>query len=254
VELLRKSPRHEFCFQEEPRSIRRNAKGFHVEFTHGRAAGNFSHVIWTGHLDRILEIVEGIDGIDLAPCRAAAAKLKYRHLVLLNYVFRQEDVRTFKEHWIDVHDPDIRALRVTNFSNYNTDQNVEMCGVGMEYNCWPTDDVWKCDDDTLQELGLHELRAMSLASVSAKPRAFSAVRLERAYPVYFKGYREELMHVLDATQRIPGLVVTGRNGLYKWNNMHHSVKTGILAARNVLGESYDLLSVKGMVSIGKDSD
>lgn len=254
VDLLRKSPRHEFCFREEPRAIRKTTTGFHVEFQHGRAKGNFTDIIWTGHLDELLGIWEGAGGADLGPYRATAAQLKYRHLLLLNYVFRKDDVRNFKEHWIDVHDPSIRALRVTNFSNYNTDQDIELCGIGMEYNCWQTDDIWNLNDGSLQKLGLHELRAMSLANATAAPRASTVLRVERAYPVYFKGYKEKLTPVLNAIRRIPGLVVTGRQGLYKWNNMHHSVKTGMLAARNVLGANHDLLAVKGMVSIGKESD
>jgi hypothetical protein len=36
--------------------------------------------------------------------------------------------------------------------------------------------------------------------------------------------------------------------------MHHSVKTGFLAARNVVGEQNDLAAVKGLVTFGKDTD
>jgi protoporphyrinogen oxidase len=106
----------------------------------------------------------------------------------------------------------------------------------------------------LQELGLQELKAMKLTSPTTQPQSFSVKRITRAYPVYFKGYKNIVSTAMDALKLFPNLIVTGRNGLYKWNNMHHSVKTGILAARNVLGEKNDLQVVKGMVAIGKDSD
>jgi len=254
VKLLQESPIHEIRFGEEPKYIRKSNAGFKVGFHNRRSSCHFSHIIWTGHLDDLIAILDEMGLEDYGSSRAAAEELKYRNLVVLNYVFRGEDVRNFKEHWIDVHDPSIRALRVTNFSNYNEDQNTEFCGVGVEYNCWPTDEIWSFDDATLQELGLRELRAMSLSKSSAVPHAFSVLKLARAYPVYFKGYNEKLLPVLNSISRIPGLIITGRNGLYKWNNMHHSVKTGMLAARNAIGADHDLMSVKGMVSIGKDTD
>ena len=153
-----------------------------------------------------------------------------------------------------MHDPDIMALRVTNFANYKTSRSHGVSGVGIEYNCWPEDDIWQLSDDQLQELGMRELQAMSLIGKSVRPQAFSAVRLDRAYPVYFTGYRDKVARILESLNHLPNLITTGRNGLYKWNNMHHSVKTGILAARNVIGEQNDLTTVKGLVSIGKDVD
>jgi hypothetical protein len=36
-------------------------------------------------------------------------------------VFDKSQVRDFKEHWIDIHDPEVQTLRVTNFSNYDLD-------------------------------------------------------------------------------------------------------------------------------------
>ena len=39
------------------------------------------------------------------------------------------------------------------------------------------------------------------------------------------------------------LQTIGRNGMHRYNNMDHSMLTGILAARNVFGEHNDLWSV-----------
>jgi hypothetical protein len=35
----------------------------------------------------------------------------------------------------------------------------------------------------------------------------------------------------------------GRNGLHRYNNMDHSMLSGLLAARNVLGEHHDLWNI-----------
>jgi protoporphyrinogen oxidase len=250
---LNNSPHHESYFNETPSLIQRTDNGYNVEFQH-RPAMNFSHIIWTGYLDDLLDVLADDTIADIHSLRATAQDLRYRNLVLLNFVFDNEDLRSFQEHWIDVHDPDILALRVTNFANYKTSRVQGVSGVGIEYNCWPEDDIWQLSDDKLQELGMRELQSMSLIGKSVRPQAFCAIRVERAYPVYFTGYRDKVTRILEHLNYLPNLITTGRNGLYKWNNMHHSVKTGILAARNVIGEQNDLTTVKGLVSIGKDND
>jgi len=35
----------------------------------------------------------------------------------------------------------------------------------------------------------------------------------------------------------------GRNGLHRYNNMDHSILTGLLAAKNIQGAAYDLWQV-----------
>jgi protoporphyrinogen oxidase len=101
-------------------------------------------------------------------------------------------------------------------------------------------------------VALRDLARMNI--VDAKPRGFCVLRLPKAYPVYFKGYQAVTQALFGELAKVEGLVLAGRNAMYKWNNMHHSVKTGLLAARIVMGEKHDLTQVKGMVAIGKDSD
>jgi len=245
---------HEFMYHEEPKVIRRCENGYSVDFLRRGTVEQYSHIIWTGHLDELLEILQDDEFGDIDSLKHNAFELKYRNLVLLNVVFDNQDLLNFQEHWIDIHDPSIRALRVTNFANYNQQRDSNVSGVGIEYNCWNTDDIWQYSDDQVLNLGITELQTMGLISSNTKPRSFSVVRIPRAYPVYFKGYRALIHSILESLQRRSNLIVTGRNGLYKWNNMHHSVKTGILAARIVIGEQHDLSTIKGMVSIGKDTD
>lgn len=254
MDILLKSNRHTLLLGEEPTSIRKIKEGFEVQFAKQKQTQEFSHIIWTGYLDHLFNILDDDGETDFDSLKNMVSQLKYRSLVLLNYVFTKEDIKNFKEHWIDIHDPQLQALRVTNFSNYSLTRSDAMCGVGIEYNCWENDKIWKQPDSELQELGIQELKAMKLTSTTTQPKAFSVSRISRAYPVYFKGYKDIVSTALNALKSFPNLIATGRNGLYKWNNMHHSVKTGILAARNALGEQNDLQSVKGMVSIGKDSD
>jgi len=41
----------------------------------------------------------------------------------------------------------------------------------------------------------------------------------------------------------PNLQVAGRNGMHKYDNQDHAMLTGLMAARNVMGGSFDLWRV-----------
>jgi len=44
-------------------------------------------------------------------------------------------------------------------------------------------------------------------------------------------------------QNVPNLQVAGRASMYKYNNMDHSILTGVLAARNTMGGQEDVWSI-----------
>jgi len=69
------------------------------------------------------------------------------------------------------------------------------------------------------------------------------VRMPNAYPVYDKGYRQALETVKRYVLRFSNLHCMGRYGMFRYNNMDHSIVTGFLAARNILGAHEDIWQV-----------
>ena len=114
-----------------------------------------------------------------------------------------------------------------------------MTCLGMEYFCHAGDGLWSMPDAELIALARRELARLKLADADSITDA-TLVRVPQAYPVYDAGYREHLMHVREYLARISNLQLVGRNGMHRYNNQDHSMLTGILAARNVMGASYDL--------------
>jgi protoporphyrinogen oxidase len=234
-----------------PQIIESDNNGFKVKFSNGKV-DRFTHVIATCHLQDLANVLKHPE-VNYDILNGDIQKLMYRQLVLVNLVFNKVQVRDFKEHWIDVHDPAIKTLRVTNFANYELDNaNTSVTGIGLEYNCFETDDIWQLDDQAIVQIAMQDLLKMQL--VSGKPQNFSVLKFDKAYPIYFNGYEQSIKAIQDEFAKVKGLELAGRNALYRWNNMHHSVKTGILSARNCLGEKNNLNEVKGMVAFGKDSD
>ncbi len=68
----------------------------------------------------------------------------------------------------------------------------------------------------------------------------TVVRQKKAYPVYDDDYAKHVATISDELDaRFPNLHLVGRNGMHKYNNQDHSMMTALLAARNILGESWD---------------
>ena len=66
------------------------------------------------------------------------------------------------------------------------------------------------------------------------------IRAPRAYPSYVLGYEAPLSVLKEFVARFDNLQIIGRYGTFRYNNTDHSIETGLLAAKNILGESHDL--------------
>ena len=97
-------------------------------------------------------------------------------------------------------------------------------------------------DRDLLELARKELKLLGLAG-SANVKNGVVIRQPKAYPVYDAKYRESLNLIQGFLSGIQNLQTIGRNGMHRYNNQDHSMLTGILAARNLMGESHDLWKV-----------
>ena len=69
------------------------------------------------------------------------------------------------------------------------------------------------------------------------------LRQTKAYPVYDHSYRDHLRTIRTFLRSIGNLQTIGRNGMHRYNNLDHSMLTGMLATRNLLGENHDIWQV-----------
>ena len=111
--------------------------------------------------------------------------------------------------------------------------------LGLEYFCTEGDELWQMPDEDLVDLGRRELGSLGLAG-GAELEDSTVVRVRRAYPVYDSEYHEQRQVLKDFLLTIDNLQTIGRNGMHRYNNMDHSMHTGILAVQNILGANHDL--------------
>lgn len=177
-----------------------------------------------------------------AEVRQAANRLRYRDFLTVVLIVRQEDV--FPDNWIYIHSPDVRVGRVQNFGSWSPEMvpDASTTSLGLEYFVQEGDDLWSSSDEALLELGARELAVLGLAPEESVVDG-TVVRMPKAYPVYDDAYKEALALIRGYLSGFPNLQVIGRNGQHRYNNQDHSMLAGMLAARNVLGESHDVWAV-----------
>lgn len=172
----------------------------------------------------------------------AALDLKYRDFITVALIVKGENL--FTDNWIYVHDPDVKVGRVQNFNNWSramVPYDGYTC-LGLEYFCSIGDGIWEMENTALAELAKREAAQIGLISESNVIDG-CVIRMERAYPVYDKEYQSNVSIIRQELAILKNFQVIGRNGMHKYNNQDHSMMTGILAAKNVLGENFDVWRV-----------
>ncbi|HYL57435.1 MAG TPA: hypothetical protein VEU51_01090, partial [Candidatus Acidoferrales bacterium] len=174
---------------------------------------------------------------------ASARALRFRDFITVALILDQAQV--FPDNWIYIHDPRVRVARIQNFKNWSADMvpDPRYTMLGLEYFCTQGDSIWSSSDADLISLAKEELAALGLAGRAAVIDG-TVVRQPKAYPVYDHGFRENVARVRSFLEvEVPNLQVAGRNGMHKYDNQDHAMLTGLMAARNIMGGSFDLWRV-----------
>jgi protoporphyrinogen oxidase len=172
----------------------------------------------------------------------AARSLKYRDFLIVALIVDSKDL--FPDNWIYIHSPEVKVGRIQNFKNWSAAlvPDASKSCLGMEYFCSVGDEIWEMSDAELIELATRELVGLGLAT-TADVEDGVVIRQLKAYPVYDGEYRGHLQVLEGFLKGIKNLQTIGRNGMHRYNNQDHSMLTGILAVRNILGEKHDLWDV-----------
>lgn len=174
---------------------------------------------------------------------ASARALRFRDFITVALILDRPTV--FPDNWIYIHEPRVRVARIQNFKNWSPDMvpDARFTMLGMEYFCSRGDPMWSSSDEELISIAADELAELGLAPRDSVIDG-TVVRQPKAYPVYDHGYRANVARVRSFLEdAAPNLQVAGRNGMHKYDNQDHAMLTGMMAARNIMGESFDLWRV-----------
>lgn len=172
----------------------------------------------------------------------AAEGLSYRAFLIVVLIINREHL--FPDQWIYIHSPLVRVGRIQNFRNWSAAMVPDpgTTSIGMEYFCDEGDDFWRTPDEDLVVLAARELEALGLANSGDVVEGL-VVRQPNAYPVYDQDYRKHLEVMRGFFGEFDNLQTIGRSGMHRYNNMDHSMLTGLLAAENCAGASHNLWEI-----------
>ena len=185
-----------------------------------------------------------------AEVRETAAALPYRdfmtagllvdRLELVNETAHKTLGNIVPDCWIYVQEPEVQLGRLQIFNNwspYLVRDPLHTVWIGLEYFCQEGDALWSMDDAAFLRFAEEELTRIGVIRPGAV-REGHVVRMQKAYPAYYGSYRD-FPAVRAALDRVPNLYCIGRNGQHRYNNMDHSMLTGLRAAELLRAGSED---------------
>lgn len=190
----------------------------------------------------VTELIARLDPSPPDEVIAAASHLTYRDFITVALIINRREL--FPDNWLYIHEPGVKVGRIQNFKNWSPQMvpNPSKTCLGLEYFCTVGDELWNMAAEELIALAKQELEDLGLVR-AADVEDGVVFRQEKAYPVYtgaYKAYLEQITAYLDGFENLQTI---GRNGLHMYNNQDHSMLTGILAAKNALGEQHNVWTV-----------
>lgn len=134
--------------------------------------------------------------------------------------------------WIYIQERNVKLGRLQIFNNwspYMVKDFENTVWIGLEYFCSEDDSMWTMDNSKFIEMASNELEEIGIIKKDDILDS-TLIRVKKAYPAYFGTYKDfdKVRNYLDT---IPNLYCVGRNGQHRYNNMDHSILTGIEAAK-----------------------
>ena len=161
-----------------------------------------------------------------------ASKLKYRDFITVAIMIDQRP--KFDDNWIYIHDQDIYAGRIQNYTSWSTFMapNDKGC-LGLEYFCNESEKFWNKTDEELKNVAIEDLRKLEILKNEKIIDAY-VVRQKKAYPVYDQGYKEIVKKISNEIENdYSNLYLVGRNGMHKYNNQDHAMMSSLLTVENI---------------------
>ncbi len=177
-----------------------------------------------------------------------AKNLPYRDFILVNFILNKLNLKNNTKYptinniapdsWVYLQDTGIKAGRLNimnNFSPYIINDFKNDIVVSLEYFCTENDEFWNKTDKEIIDFATNELILSSIADKS-DIKGIKCFKIKKAYPAYFGSY-SQFNKIQDYINTIDNLYCIGRNGQHKYNNMDHSVLSGITAAKIIINNT-----------------
>jgi protoporphyrinogen oxidase len=159
---------------------------------------------------------------------AAATRISFRGMILIYLTLAQDQFTEYDAHYFP--EEEIPISRLSEPKNYSASNEPRGATVlCAELPSAPGSPEWELSDEELGGLLRRWLEQTGLP-VRAKVLRVATRRLRQAYPVYVRGYENDLALADHWLAQIEGLLTFGRQGLFVHDNTHHALYMAKAAA------------------------
>ncbi len=164
----------------------------------------------------------------------SATKLRFKACIFVYIALNRKEISD--NTWIYFPEGDIFANRINEVSKFSVNNtppdNTLLC---IDLTCDYKDKKWCMSDEELIDRCISDFEAIGLFNRDSVVDAF-VEREDYTYPLYDLNYKENLERVLNFLNKIRNLKTIGRNGLFRYNNMDHSMEMGMLTAQKIVAD------------------
>ena len=212
------------------RKIIKEKSNYRVVTDKGEFTAN--NVISSIPLDELVKLLE-----PKAPpaILGAADKLSYVHQKVVVLFANKPKLTSFT--WVYIHPPQVKAFRFLETNNWSKAMSPKgKTSLVFEYPYQPGDKLEKISDKALVEQTITDF-IVHFAPETKKTDFIKGYvfSIKKAYPRYDLRYLQPLGKIKKyLKENFGNLQLIGRSGMFRYNNMDHSIFTGQLAARNII--------------------
>ena len=161
-----------------------------------------------------------------------ANSMKFRGIKFLFLTINKKQVTD--NTWIYIPEEEYLFFRIQEMRNWSPGTvPEEKTALTLEIACDENDSIWNAPDKDIFDRCICDLKKLGLIEEKDVLDYFT-YKVKHAYPVYFLDYQERVKNVYTYLAQIKNHLSIGRQGLYRYNNMDHSIKMGLLTAKHIL--------------------
>lgn len=158
-------------------------------------------------------------------------QLQYVSIVFVYLKLDRETVSP--DSWVYLPEKHLTVHRICEFRNFSKHSAPEgKTMICAEITCRRGDEHWRMSDEDLRDTAERDLMSVGLIEKGQVLDHFIK-RIPHAYPVYDLVYAEHLQPIQEHIRSLRGIITTGRQGNFRYNNMDQSVEMGRKTAAEI---------------------
>lgn len=186
----------------------------------------------------LTQVIQALSPHPPSHVRAAAARLRYRDLVIVTVMLKRE--RATDQSWIYFPGKDIPFGRLHEPTNWSAAMAPPGCTLLVtERFCFRGDATWNATDGELTDSTVAHLVKLGLIRPHEVQDGL-VLRIAAAYPLFDVGYQEQVQVICDYLKRFENLQLAGRNGRFSYFNIDQTMACGLTAAQELLGRDIEM--------------